>query len=869
MRGWRSTFSCSLAAWAVRAAASDLTPFMPPWDDGEPGPIDLRPILNQSAASIRPIRAENGRLVADGRRVRLFGVDVTAAACFPDTATADRLAPRLAKLGVNAVRFHFLDATWGDVRLIRYESGDWTNWDEAELGRLDHFMARLKEQGIYWDVNLLVGRRFGVGDGVDPSVNQLDWKAAHAVGFFHRPHLETQKAYARRLLDRVNPRTGLRVADDPALAVVEINNENGLMHTWLGGELDELPEPLAGDLGRQWTQWLVRRYGDTARLTAAWGARVEPDGAELLTNPSFQEGLRGWALEQHDGAAAEARASNGVAVVRVHRPGPNSWSVQFNQPGFAVRKDGLYTIRFRAAADRPRHIGANVIQAHEPWQGLGWEARLDLTPEWKEFTFTFVATADDARARFGFTDLGSAGAETRFAAVSVRPGGRLGLEAGDTLEGRGIRCPRVRGGILMTAESRRDWLTFLGETERAYWREMRAFLVNELGVRVPVVGTVVATSTPHLMAEFDLVDTHAYWRHPQWPGRRWDPENWFVRNQSMVDHPMEATVTRLAWQRVVGRPHMVSEYNHPAPNPHAAEGPLLLSAYAGLQDWDALFLYTWSHSDANTKAGRIPGYFDIGQHPTILSQVPAAALAFRRADVAPAREQLTAPWPVGTELDSIARRGRAWDAAGLNSAGLPFEEALRRRVGLDLAGASPEPTPPTPSEVAEWTADTGELVWQLPAPGHGIWTARAPRFKAAVGRLAGRDVDWGGGVALRVGDTRTGWAAVSMVLLEGDPAMMDPSRWLIAAASYTENTDMKWTSPSMESVGTNWGRPPALVEVVPATLRLPAARGWLRPLDERGRRIDGGVPLTGGEVRLGSPHRTLWYELEIEPAERR
>ena len=192
---------------------------------------------------------------------------------------------------------------------------------------------------------------------------------------------------------------------------------------------------------------------------------------------------------------------------------------------------------------------------------------------------------------------------------------------------------------------------------------MRRFLKEELGVKVPIVGTIVATSTPNLMADFDVVDSHAYWQHPQFPGKPWDMDHWFVKNISMVDYPGGDTVTRLAFQRVAGKPHIVSEYNHPAPNTHAGEGPLFIAAFGALQDWDAIFLYTYSHEDKETKAGCIPGFFSIGPHPTIMANVPVASLLFRRGDLGPAKQLLRVPLPPdkGDRADRAegARLGRA------------------------------------------------------------------------------------------------------------------------------------------------------------------------------------------------------------------
>ena len=195
--------------------------------------------------------------------------------------------------------------------------------------------------------------------------------------------------------------------------------------------------------------------------------------------------------------------------------------------------------------------------------------------------------------------------------------------------------PKFAESRALPAGGRRDWIRFLWETERKHWTGIERFLKEELGVKVPVVGTIVATSTPNLMSDMDVVDSHAYWQHPQFPGKAWDMDNWLVKNISMVDYPDDATVTRLAFQRVAGKPHMVSEYNHPAPNTHAGEGPLFVAAFGALQDWDAIFLYTYSHEEKETKAGCIPSFFSIAQHPTIMANVPVASLLFRRGDLRP------------------------------------------------------------------------------------------------------------------------------------------------------------------------------------------------------------------------------------------
>lgn len=862
----RVVIAVFLLAFYSSAMTADLVPFSPPWDDISPGAMNLSGTLDKPAGNAGFVRVKDGHIYSGDKRLRLFGANLTAGADFPDHETADKMAARMAKFGLNAVRFHFLDSTWGKPRLIKYDSGDWKNWDADTLDRLDYFIAKLKEQGIYINLNLLVGRHFGVSDGVDPSVNKLDWKAAHAVGFFHAPHMETQKAYARQLLTHRNPYTKLAYTEDPAVALVEINNENGLIHTWMSGDFDDLPEVFARDLQKQWNDWLGRRYADTAALSKAWGARNEQLGPEILLNADFAQGVKNWNVEQHQGALVDASIEGGVAALRVRKTGNAGWHVQFNQPKISIKKDGIYTVSFRAAADRERKVSLGVMQAHDPWANLGLNTALTLTKEMKQFTFTFIASMDDENARFGFSDMNQEGTEFRFAGLSLKSGGRVGLGENELLEQRNIRVPKVAEARTLPAGGRQDWIRFLWETERKHWTGMQKFLKEELGVKALVVGTIVATSTPNLMADLDVMDTHAYWEHPHFPGKPWDRSNWFVKNISMVDYLDGATVTRLAFQRVLGKPHMVSEYNHPAPNTHAGEGPLFIAAFGALQDWDAIFLYTYSHDETKTKAGCIPDFFDIGQHPTIMANVPVASLLFRRGDVAAAKQLLACPLTAEREIELIAKKGHAWGVLAVDQMGLDLKSSISHRIALDVTGKCGNPESQTPGKDSV-TSDTGEVTWRLAGKDRGLFEIRSPCTKGFIGHADGQLIELGDGVKVAVEKTRTGWCTLMMTLLEGESLARGPRRALLVATGYTENTGMGWKNEEKNTVGTSWGKPPSLVEPVVATVHLPKGveAPVLYPLDERGQRgkgLSATVESGAVQIKIGPPDGSVWYEIE-------
>ena len=96
--------------------------------------------------------------------------------------------------------------------------------------------------------------------------------------------IASEKAYAKALLTRVNPYTGLAYTDDPCVAVIEINNENAFFNNFYhgGGMIDKLPEPYASEFRKQWNAWLGKKYASTDALQQAWKGPDSPDGFNVV-----------------------------------------------------------------------------------------------------------------------------------------------------------------------------------------------------------------------------------------------------------------------------------------------------------------------------------------------------------------------------------------------------------------------------------------------------------------------------------------------------------------------------------------------------------------------------------------------------------
>jgi predicted peroxiredoxin len=148
---------------------------------------------------------------------------------------APKVASFLAAMGINAVRFHFLDSNRGaDKSHFSSVTKNTRVLNPEQLDKLDYFVSELKNQGIYSNFNLNVGRTYREDDDV-PFFEYLGM--AKAATLFDERLIELQKEYAFQLLTHKNNYTGNEYRNEPALAFVETVNENSLVEAWFDSRL--------------------------------------------------------------------------------------------------------------------------------------------------------------------------------------------------------------------------------------------------------------------------------------------------------------------------------------------------------------------------------------------------------------------------------------------------------------------------------------------------------------------------------------------------------------------------------------------------------------------------------------------------------
>lgn len=864
--------SISLAVSLLPVQGQQI-PFVLPWNDSTATVTDFssyNPVISTQRVAIDT----EGHFVADGKRIRFLGVNFAGDSPFMPTNKADAVAARLAKYGVNNVRFHHMDASWASGGgLLAYNSTSSTNINPSQLERLHFLVSRLGAHGVYANINLLVGREYRPGDGLGPEVAAMDWKDSHVLGYFYPPALKLQQDYATKLLTSTNRFTGLSLAQDPAVSFVEIINENGIIQKWLDGGLDRLPSRYSTNLQAAWNQWLVNRYTNDANLTAGWKLLNEPLGTNLLRNGAFSNALTSWSMEQHETARAGfARTFDFIngqpsARIMVTNPDSVSWHIQFNQRDLRLYSTQVCTLSFWAKSDPATNFDVSVMRAHSDYAALGYSQSLALTTNWQQFTVSFMPTVSETNARVNFGGMGNKRATFWVADVSLRTGGQLGsLPEGTSLATRTVPNILHSGaGYIGTREARRDWLALLRKLENDYYDQMLHHVRHVCGYPGLVFGTIMANSPATVQSRLDVIDGHAYWNHPEFPGAAWDSKNWLVRNTSMVT-TLDNTLSGLMRQRIKGKPFTVTEYQHPSPNYYGAEGPLLLAAYGALQDWDGLWMFDYGPGQDSVTMGYVRGFFEIGQHPTKMANLLLAANIFRRGDVRAAAGEQTLTLGPGQELDLLLKAG-AWGVFSGSQLGMPSKMGFTRRVSTSVLTNDPGPaTPPSGPTGNLLTSDTGQLVWNVSQSGRELVTINSPRTRALIGYADEQTVNLGG-ITLRPGSTMLDWCTLGMTVKRGE-VMTNDCTLLVVATGWWENTGQVWKDSSKQSVGNQWGHAPVLTEAVPFTLTLPVPTNHVRAweLDARGTRtrelsISGDSTKTVLQVGTNSP--TIWYEVEI------
>ena len=935
--------------------APSLFPFvLPPFDDSAT-PTDVS-WMNDAPAGAHGFVSTRGEHFVDGRGkvLRLWGVNINFAGAFPAKNEAPKIAARLAKFGFNAVRMHHYEGyaapngIWKTAAIGSSKPKIPREFDSDQLDRFEFFIAELIKRGIYIDLNLHVARKATEGEGVIYASNLPD--KDKGIKYFDKRLVQLQQDFSRAILTHVNPYTGRALKDEPGVCAMEMANEDSLLGSWLEGDLS-MPNDYSFRLNDRWMTWLRAKYPTQEALRRAWTEVDEPvSGDDIFAQPLpagianadasdarnqvASNELSRMSLASVSGAQGTTNidATSGPSVdgfvrpgltVNLQKSGAVAWAFQLNRDGLDLQEGQAYTVSFWARADTPRRISVNLWQDREPRRFGGFTGYANLTVNWEQYSFVFRPVNPDPKHSRLSWDLGKDTGAVQLGEIDLRTGGRIAAPDSWTLA-RGV--PNIEWKSTPIARARRDFAEFLGGVENDSVRQMRDFLRNDLGVKVPIWNTQAQFgSWGGIARESDLsdaIDVHAYWKHPAFKAGGWSGTNWKVGNDSMTRAAAIDPLSAFAFYRVRGKPFVMSEWNSGQPNDFGAETLLMAASYAAWQDWAGVFLFDY-HSNGDYGRNRFENFFSIDTQPAKMVTAPAAALLYRRpagieysmsaSSSANVRNTIGgAVTNVVTSATNLAGNGAANNGNAANNAkasipgdALPATDVVTMSLPRDLVWDETASFPDGPSAaplVRTWQNAGG--VRSMPLQGRvyaklgdGVFArstrttandlGKTPLFKAdtrqvmwdskknifsldtartkvAVGFLGARHTQLGEW-QWTMPRSPGNWASLSLSSLDGREVSSSKSL-LLTAVGKAENIGMGWNA-DRSSVGDKWGSGPTQVEGITAFMRvltdLKSARVWA--LDETGARRQI-VPsrLKNGVLSftISPAWKTTWYQIE-------
>lgn len=206
----------------------------------------------------------------------------------------------------------------------------------------------------------------------------------------------------------------------------------------------EAPRSIGVAVGRRqepWTSLGLSRGVEVGPVWKAFHFEFRPQAAEP-GRVYFDLGQRTGAVEIADvffskteiqphwlvprgGSAAELEYLDAPpGAFRIHlspAEGAKAQDVQLHFGSMPIRRNRRYALSFKARADKVRRIDFGVLQTCFPFVGMGLYHKAEIGPEWRDYYYEFLGSADDEEARVVFSLAGSPVA-VDLADIHLRPG---------------------------------------------------------------------------------------------------------------------------------------------------------------------------------------------------------------------------------------------------------------------------------------------------------------------------------------------------------------------------------------------------------------------------------------------------------------
>lgn len=246
------------------------------------------------------VRIEDGHLYYGAHRLRLWGAGGHAPAVGPDQprgVSPELNAKRLREMGFNAFRLWGAREFTSEATVKKGEFAPYEKGDGSAFDLFDRFYAACKKEGIFLWITAPHYYPFGLQDFLAKRMEQRkgerlldddsflaagpdwhEWKQAIQEKGFEFTHVQFFDERLFRLyekqtvafLNHVNPYTETRYAEDEAMAILSLDNENAIIPLMIEQGIAAWPVFFQKQVLNQWNDWLQTKYPDEDSLLAAY-----------------------------------------------------------------------------------------------------------------------------------------------------------------------------------------------------------------------------------------------------------------------------------------------------------------------------------------------------------------------------------------------------------------------------------------------------------------------------------------------------------------------------------------------------------------------------------------------------------------------
>lgn len=235
----------------------------------ENGLLSLRALNEEVAGQSGRVTREGDKfLLGDGTPVRFWATTSGV----PGGAELPQMVRFLARRGVNLVRYH--------SSLYNNNAPAFRDVNLSRIDDIHRLVVAARAEGIYTKLSFffILGLRIRAEWGVEGYTQawidanpDYSGSAPFALQFFDPTFKEAYKNWMREMLTRPNPhdQAGRPLAQDPAVAMIELQNEDNLFfHTFVP---ERFPPPQLRRLEKLFGDFLIAKYGSLPNAISQWG----------------------------------------------------------------------------------------------------------------------------------------------------------------------------------------------------------------------------------------------------------------------------------------------------------------------------------------------------------------------------------------------------------------------------------------------------------------------------------------------------------------------------------------------------------------------------------------------------------------------